>query len=1422
MNAFPILWTKFLLLLARSAAPSPVTFEPTSSKEMQNLPPKSLFFSLAVGIRTLGMWLVGAAAIASPAYGYSVQIYAVNCGGSAASPFVADAYFSGGGTYSGGASIATSGVTNPAPQAVYQSERYGNSTYTLPSLTPARSYVVRLHFAEIYWSQAGKRIFNVSINGTQVLTNFDIYADAGASNKATIKEFTAAANGSGQIVVGFVGVTDSAKVSGIEILDAGLPDPPFCLNADIDKGSSYSGVGVAPDTGTTWNTLGVGSASSGVTWSNLVSSQGVSGTCSVTLTSSGGISSWSADTPGNPNPLNLMKDYLFGNTYTVTVSGLAQKNYLLYVYAHGDVANQNSTVTVNGANVLSGSGVGVTGTSGSDYRNIFVSGGEGYSYLKFPVSVSTSGTLRFTTASYLNGFQVMEFPKPTITTQPPATPSASVGSNFSMSVSGTGEGTLTYQWRKAGVNLSDVATGNGSSYSGVTTSTFVLNNAQIADSDNYDVVVTNQGGSVTSGTAALTVTTTALPPSIPQGGQPSAQTVLSGSASSFSVTANGTSPLAYQWYKGGSLLTNGTTAQGSTISGATAATLTIANTKLADAGSYYVVVTNAPATTGTATSNSATLTVNQAPTITSQPTGAVIVSGSSYTLSAGFDPGSPAPTYIWQKTIDGANFTTAQSGTSSSLVVTGGTNTSGFYKVTGTNSTGSVTSSLVYVGIPSTTLGTPTFGPSNNATGINRDTPLTLTFAAKPIVGSAGAVRIYDASNDQEVTSAAIDLSQINVFSLTANNTSYGVYHYKTKVIQGDNYYAQPIIAVGSQPAPLNLPAPGAPTVNPNEVRINLPTSTVLTYGKTYYVKIDPGVLIDSTGATYTGISDATTWKFAVKAAGPANGATSLTVGNNGGTSDFSTVQGASDFLSTYSPQPSAAQPVTVNIRNGIYYEIVHHKAPYVTFQGQSRNGTVVGYLINNSTINAPGSPAGGSVSTRTAFRMNANNVTVQNLSIYNLTPNGGGQAEAYLPAGQQGIANHVSVYSYQDTMLLGGTFFMTDSYVEGAVDYIWGGGQAIFRRCELKANAGGAYYTQARNTHASNSLPPNGYALVDCTLSAYAGVPASSCYLSRTFNDFSQTIYINCKMGPHINPQGWAINAGATDTLQLWEYQSKDLNGNLLDVSQRPTYNRAFAVSGTNIVYTAGSTSNDVLDHQQASANLAALFSTPQAFFGGTWSPQVAPTFDTQPASQTVNPGQSATFTAAATAVPDPTYQWYKNNAPIAGGTNSSYTLPSVSGTDWGTYTVVATNAVGSTPSSAASLVVNDPLAQWANGQGLDPATTGAPAADPDNDGVNNKTEFFLGGNPKKADNDAILPVASYSSSNGNQTLVFEFNRNKSASGVSYTVEYTYDLKGTWTTAANGANGVTVETTSVDANFDHIKVTIPITQNKAFARLKL
>jgi len=88
---------------------------------------------------------------------------------------------------------------------------------------------------------------------------------------------------------------------------------------------------------------------------------------------------------------------------------------------------------------------------------------------------------------------------PTIATQPAAT-STSVGGSASFTVVANGTGPLSYQWRRNGSNLSD-----GAGISGATTATLTLSNVQSAAAGNYDVVVSNASGTISSTIAVLTV-----------------------------------------------------------------------------------------------------------------------------------------------------------------------------------------------------------------------------------------------------------------------------------------------------------------------------------------------------------------------------------------------------------------------------------------------------------------------------------------------------------------------------------------------------------------------------------------------------------------------------------------------------------------------------------------------------------------------------------------------------------------------------------------------------------------------------------------------------------------------------------------------------------------------------------------------------
>lgn len=143
---------------------------------------------------------------------------AIRCGAGGTGNFTGDEYYSGGGTSTFNNIINVANVANAAPLAVYQAERVGVFTYTIPNLVPGAGYILRLHFAEMYWSKPGQRVFNVNINGTPALSNFDIVATAGA-NTPVVRTFAVNANGSGNIVINFLnGPVDQPKVSGIEVV----------------------------------------------------------------------------------------------------------------------------------------------------------------------------------------------------------------------------------------------------------------------------------------------------------------------------------------------------------------------------------------------------------------------------------------------------------------------------------------------------------------------------------------------------------------------------------------------------------------------------------------------------------------------------------------------------------------------------------------------------------------------------------------------------------------------------------------------------------------------------------------------------------------------------------------------------------------------------------------------------------------------------------------------------------------------------------------------------------------------------------------------------------------------------------------------------------------------------------------------------
>ena len=148
--------------------------------------------------------------------------------------------------------------------------------------------------------------------------------------------------------------------------------------------------------------------------------------------------------------------------------------------------------------------------------------------------------------------------------------------------------------------------------------------------------------------------------------------------------------------------------------------------------------------------------------------------------------------------------------------------------------------------------------------------------------------------------------------------------------------------------------------------------------------------------------------------------------------------------------------------------------------------------------------------------------------------------------------------------------------------------------------------------------------------------------------------------------------------------------------------------------------------------------------------------TLQPQPPVQSVNVGQSASFTVTAAGTAPLSYQWRFNGTPIAGATEIGYTRNNVQTSDAGSYSVVVTNIAGSVTSSDAILAVNVPpaittqpesltVSQGANATFTVIATGTAPLA----------YQWYFGGLPVADATDSAFTVVNAQPANaGNYTV--------------------------------------------------------------------
>ncbi|WP_144312351.1 discoidin domain-containing protein [Terriglobus saanensis] len=178
-------------------------------------------------------------------------------------------------------------------------------------------------------------------------------------------------------------------------------------------------------------------------------------------------------------------------------------------------------------------------------------------------------------------------------------------------------------------------------------------------------------------------------------------------------------------------------------------------------------------------------------------------------------------------------------------------------------------------------------------------------------------------------------------------------------------------------------------------------------------------------------------------------------------------------------------------------------------------------------------------------------------------------------------------------------------------------------------------------------------------------------------------------------------------------------------------------------------------------------------------------PVISTQPTSQTVISGKSATFTAAATGTGLISLQWNRNGVPISGATGTSYTTPIATSQDNSSiFTLVATNASGASTSLGAKLTVNSPAPTGPNLALNQPATSSAdenaqlgPANAVDGDTTTRWSSAFFDKEWLQIDLGSLKTIAQ---------VVIDW---QNSFGKAYQIQVSTDLQ-TWTTVYTQSNG--------------------------------
>ena len=855
--------------------------------------------------------------------------------------------------------------------------------------------------------------------------------------------------------------------------------------------------------------------------------------------------------------------------------------------------------------------------------------------------------------------------------------------------------------------------------------------------------------------------------------QPTGKNIPTGGSDSLSVTATGTGTLAYQWYK-----------DSAAIVGATSATYNIAAASGADAGSYYVVASNAY---GSETSSTVTVASSglSAPSFATQPTAQNVDAGSTLTLTTAVG-GAPTPTYQWlhdNVEIPGA--------TSAIYTVTASAaSDAGNYKLVATNSQGTATSDTVAVTI-NTAAPVITVQPAPTTT-VNVGTAINLSVTATGL-----APPTFQWYKDTVLIPGATSSSYSVPNSTTADA---GTHSYTVTA-------SNSVSTATSDPAAvtINIVNPTFTTQPPAALTINsgermLINAAYAGSGPLSYQWYKNSTLIPgATGSSYT----------IAAASGTDAGSYHVVVTNAGGNltsiDTVVTVQNATEtsvFATNFSTDTlnNATTPITSNSTS---WFVLSPRA------------------ANNSSIGDDAATT-SAVDPRLLLTWNttSSSSTVETAARFAATPVALSTTGEYIRLRATFKSTNLRMLAFGLYNSGGVSPVALDSSVGGSLmgtgfsDAVNGGTQnwVGYRSAMSDASSTGDASTRPAQASTTTNKGQDLVFPAGSTGSAFSepagvviglqpGLTAAAAFTANTTYTLVYTV---------------ALTASNQYTITYGLYTGATASGT-------PLCTTSITTSVAAALPSAVTTSFDALAiglRNVDGTTVPTLTFTSVSVVKGAVVTSVAPAITSQPTAQSISVGASLTLTAAASGTPAPTYQWYLDDILIADATSATYSVVSASAGNAGSYKVIATNSAGSATSNSVTVAVTTPLTPfqtWSASTGLTAGVNDGLSQDPDGDGMSNLLEFALNGNPLVA-SASVLPVAT--ASGGNVALTYDI---QDAALASYTItpESSTNLS-TWNTVVHGVGSATIVQTVVNATTSHVVVTVPSSGTRTFLRVKV